>query len=194
MFTEPAQIERALQAVGELLAAEREEVDVVVVGGATLNLLGIIRRTTRDVDVIAQAYRDAGGRLRLAHAEPFPDPLERAIEAVGRDLGLEPDWMNAAVGRQWAAGLPPGIEHDVEWRTYGGLRVGLVGRRSLIALKLFAAVDQGPRSVHMQDLLALGPADDELAFAASWVRTQDASAEFPGMVQQAVEYVAQHRP
>jgi Nucleotidyltransferase of unknown function (DUF6036) len=193
VFTGPAQIEGALRAAGELLAAEGAEVDIVVVGGATLNLLGIVRRTTRDVDVIARAYRDADGRLRLAQAEPFPEPLERAIAAVARDLGLEPDWLNADVGKQWVAGLPPGIEHDVEWRTYGGLRAGLVQRRSLIALKLVEAVDQGPRSVHMQDLLAFAPTDGELRSAASWVATQDTSPEFPRMVQQAVEYVAQHR-
>lgn len=113
---------------------------------------------------------------------------------MARDLGLEADWLNADVGKQWVAGLPPDIEHDVEWRAYGGLHAGLVGRRSLIALKLFAAVDQGPRSVHMQDLLAFGPTDAELRVASGWVETQDTSPEFPEMVQQAVEYVAQHRP
>jgi hypothetical protein len=193
VFTGSAEIENAFRHTGDLLKADGEEAAVVVVGGATLNLLGIVRRTTSDVDVIAQAFREPGGRLRLGQAEPFPAALERAIETVARDLGLEPDWMNAVVGKQWVAGLPPGIEHDVEWRGYGGLRVGLVGRRTLIALKLFAAVDQGARSVHMQDLLALVPADVELAEAAAWVVTQAAAAEFPRLVQQAVEHVAQHR-
>jgi hypothetical protein len=107
-FTSTAGIDTALAAVGELLEADGESVDVVVVGGATLNLLGIVRRTTRDVDVIARAYRDGSGELRLANAEPFPDPLERAIESVSRDLGLDRDWMNAAVGKQWSQGLPRG--------------------------------------------------------------------------------------
>jgi hypothetical protein len=193
VFTTSAGLETALQAVGDLLAAEGESADVVVVGGATLNLLGIISRFTRDVDVIAQAYCDSSGKLRLAHAEPFPDPLERAILTVARDLGLDADWMNAAVGRQWAQGLPPGIESDLEWRDYGALRVALVGRRTLMALKLFAAVDQGPRSVHMQDLLTLGPNDAELRTAAEWVATQDASPSFPRMIEQAVEHVQKHR-
>jgi hypothetical protein len=63
----------------------------------------------------------------------------------------------------------------------------------LIALKLFAAVDQGPRSVHMQDLLALAPADEEIGPAAEWVATQDGSPLFPGMVEQAVQHVRQQR-
>ena len=49
----PAEIERALRAVGELLTAERAEVGIIVVGGTALNLLGIVERTTRDVDVLA---------------------------------------------------------------------------------------------------------------------------------------------
>jgi hypothetical protein len=121
-------IESALAAVGDLLAADGAPVDVVVVGGATLNLLGIVSRTTRDVYVIAQSYRDRSGTLRLAHAEPFPRALEQAISTVARDLGLEDDWMNAAVGKQWSQGLPPGIEHDLEWRRYGALQLGLVGQ------------------------------------------------------------------
>ncbi|HEV3051855.1 MAG TPA: hypothetical protein VGX50_16225 [Longimicrobium sp.] len=194
MFTGSEQIEKALRYAGDLLKSEGEEVAVVVVGGATLNLLGIVARTTRDVDVIARAYREAGGKLRLANAEPFPQALERAIQLVARDLGLDEDWMNADVGKQWVAGLPPGTEDDLEWRTYGGLRVGLVRRRTLIALKLFATVDQGAGSVHLQDLLAMAPSDAELTEAAVWVRTQDAAVEFPLLVQQVVEHVAQHRP
>lgn len=188
------QIQTALGAVGDLLEAGDTSVDVVVVGGATLNLLGIVHRTTRDVDVIAQAYRDDSGALRLAHAEPFPEALEQAIATVARDLGLDRDWMNAAVGKQWSQGLPPEIERDLEWRRYGALHVGLVGRSTLIALKLFAAVDQGPRSVHMQDLLTLAPSEAELEHAAAWVETQDGSPLFPQLVRQAMEHVRQHRP
>lgn len=193
VFSGSNSIDTALRAVGDLLAADGAPVDVVVVGGATLNLLGIVSRTTRDVDVIAQAYRDDTGALRLVHAEPFPAALDRAIEAVARDLGLDRDWMNAAVGKQWSQGLPPGIEQDLEWRRYGALHVGLVGRRTLIALKLFAAVDQGPRSVHMQDLAILAPTEAELEGAAEWVVTQDGSPLFPQLVHEAVEHVRQHR-
>ncbi|HLM67798.1 MAG TPA: hypothetical protein VK358_09735 [Longimicrobium sp.] len=166
---------------------------MVVVGGATLNLLGIVSRTTRDVDVIAQAYRDGAGSLRLAQAEPFPEALERATGTVARDLGLDADWMNAAVGKQWSQGLPPDIEHDLQWRRYGALHVGLVGRRTLVALKRFAAVEQGPRSVHMQDLVTLAPDDVELENAGRWVETQDGSPVFPRLVKQAMEHVRQHR-
>lgn len=90
MFTGSAQIERALGAVGELLEAEGEEVGVVLVGGATLNLLGIVQRTTRDVDVIARASRDGDGGPRLAQAEPFPEPLERRLPRWRVTWGWKP--------------------------------------------------------------------------------------------------------
>jgi hypothetical protein len=170
----PLPIETALAAVGDLLRVAGENASVVIVGGATMNLLGIARRSTNDVDVIARAFRDQEGVLHLSQAEPFPDSLRTAIRTVARDFGLPPNWMNAEVGAQWVQGLPPWILEDITWRTYGNLHVGLVGRRTLIALKLFAAVDSGPRSVHVQDLLALAPTDAELDESRRWVATQDA--------------------
>ena len=190
---DPRNLYAGLAAVGELLRTEGERVGVVVVGGATLNLIGVVERTTRDVDVIALVHRDAAGAAHLARAEPFPEPLARAIRTVARDFGLDADWMSGMVGRQWSQGLPPGIEQDLTWRRYGGLDVALVGRRTLTALKLFATVDCGPASVHMQDLIALAPSAEELWEAAGWVRTQDAAPEFPALVEQAVEHVLGNR-
>lgn len=187
-------IESALEAVGELLRAAGEEVAIVVVGGATLNLRGIVRRSTNDVDVIARALPDPQGALRLADPEPFPRSLQIAIRTVARDFHLPADWMNAAVGAQWVRGLPPWTLGELTWRSYGSLRVGLAGRQTLIALKLFAAVDSGPGSVHVQDLLALGPTDSELEAARGWVLTQDAYQGFALMVAQVIEHVRQSRP
>jgi len=187
-------LEPALAAVGELLEKEHEEIALVVVGGATLNLLGLIDRTTQDVDVIARAAEPIGAvPARLAPPDPLPEALQRAILRVARDFGLAPDWINTAIARQWSQGLPPWLPHDITWRRYGGLHVGLVGRRTLIALKLFATVDQTVRSVHAQDLLALNPSDEELDEAAAWVATQDASDSFPRLVTEVVEHVRQHR-
>ena len=45
-------------------------------------------------------------------------------------------------------------------------------------LKLFAAGDQGPHSVHYEDLAALSPTPEELDAAAAWIRTQDAAEAF----------------
>lgn len=186
-----AQLEEVLQAVGDLLKAQGEDVGIVVVGGASLNLMGFVLRTTNDVDIIATVQPGAtGGDIQLhPPPEPLPDPLQRAIDTVARDFGLPADWMNTEIAAQWTQGLPPWLADDLTWRRYGGLEVGLAGRRTLIALKLFAAVDRGPRSVHYQDLVALEPALDELRDVAAWVSTQDAAAEFSEMVDQVIDHV-----
>jgi hypothetical protein len=189
----PLPIETALAATGDLLRAVGEEISIVVVGGATMNLLGIVRRSTNDVDVIARAFRDDEGSLSLCQAEPFPASLQTAIRTVARDFGLPANWMNAEVGAQWVHGLPPRILEDITWRTYGNLHVGLVGRGTLIALKLFAAVDSGPRSVHVQDLLAVAPTDAEWEESRRWVSTQDAYDGFLALVDEMIEHVRRHQ-
>ena len=188
-----AELEDVLYAVGGLLRAEGAQTAIVVVGGASLSLLGLVPRTTRDVDVIARALEeDAEGVSTpglLVPPEPLPGPLVRAVRTVARDFGLPADWMNTDVALQWRSGLPPGLDDELTWRRYDALRVGLVGRRTLTALKLFAAVDGGPGGVHFQDLVALHPTDEELSQAAAWVRTQDASKVFLQMVGEVVALV-----
>lgn len=186
-------LERGLSAVGELLAAEAVEVGIVVVGGMALNLLGLVNRTTTDVDVLAivQGQNDTRGFV-LAPPEPLPEPLRRAIARVTRDFQLPDDWMNAVVGLQWQTGLPPGLERRLHWRRYGGLTVGLVDRYDLIFLKLYAAADNGgPSSVHFQDLLALHPTEEELEAAGAWVREQDPTPAFSVIVQQVIAHARQ---
>src|SRR3954447_13510191 len=106
-------LEPALLAVGELLAAEKTEIALVVVGGASLNLLGLINRTTQDVDVIALASAPVGiVPALLAPPDPLPEALQHAILRVSRDFGLAPDWINPAIARQWSQGIPPRLAHE----------------------------------------------------------------------------------
>ncbi|NBF39496.1 MAG: hypothetical protein GVY14_03685 [Spirochaetes bacterium] len=141
------ELDEVLAAVGDLLEANDERIGIVVVGGASLDLLGLIERTTGDVDVIARTRPSDDGpeQIPLEQAlmppEPMPEVLMDAVETVARDFDLPADWMNAVIGALWDLGLPPRLEEDLTWRTYGGLQVGLAGRRTLITLKLFAAVD-----------------------------------------------------
>jgi hypothetical protein len=184
-----------LQAVGELLAAESEFIGIVIVGGASLNLLGLVPRTTQDVDVIAYVNsRDNPQSSFLLQPDPLPEPLTRAIATVARDFDLPGDWMNTEIAAQWLQGLPPTLPEDIAWTTYSALRVGLVGRRTLITLKLFAAADRGPGSIHYQDLVRLQPTDEELEESAGWVRTQDASEDFKAFVDQVIDHVRRDRP
>lgn len=173
-------------ALGERLAYVQEPFAIVVLGGAALNLLAIVDRPTIDVDVLAQA--DDTGAIRPP--DPLPETLRHAIVAVARDRGLLANWMNTTVADQWRFGLPPGLAERIEWRTFAALRVGIIGRRDLICFKLYASSDQtGPDNVHVRDLLALKPNDEDLAWAAEWVRAQDASPDFHAVVARVVAYV-----
>lgn len=183
-------VERALLALGELLAAEEASASlvVVVVGGAALIVLGFVDRATQDVDVIAS--RSERGDL----APPvLSEGLLKNVRTVARDLGLDSDWLNVEVAAQWVGGMPPGLSESLVWRRYGTLNIGYAGREVLIALKLFAAVDGGPSGVHFQDLVRLDPSSDELQAAATWVRSQDASEAFGRMVGDVVAKVMEGR-
>lgn len=184
----------ALQALGTFLEAQGHAEYLVVVGGVAMNLRGFHSRGTSDVDVIARGEpSDGGGAPTLFTPEPLPHVLEAGIRRVARDFGLDADWMNTDVAKQWLAGMPPGLSDDLEWHHFGTLHVGVPGREAMIALKLFAAMDLGPRSVHMQDLIRLDPAADELDRAARWVASQDASDVFHGQIPEALEHVRKHQ-
>jgi len=181
-------LEELLAALGEHLAAAGEAAAIVVVGGGALSLRGWVDGTTNDIDVIARARTEDGRRV-IDPPEPLPAGLVEAVGRVARDYGLASDWLNTAVAEQWLTGLPPGFAEEIEWRRFGSLDVGFAVRGSLVALKLFAAVDQGPESVHFQDLLALDPTDGELETAADWVARQDPAPGFVDLVAEEVERV-----
>lgn len=186
---ESDQLREVLSAVGELLDAEGETVSIVIVGGASLNLSGLVDRATDDVDVIARV-EEAGDEPMLVRPDPMPEALEEAVQRVARDFGLPSGWLNTAVGNQWQTSLPPSLREDLTWQRFGGLRVGVAGRRPLIALKLLAAVDQGGKqSVHYQDLVRLDPTEEELEEARAWAESEDRSPIIADHIDQVIHHV-----
>ena len=177
-----------LAALGELLGAQGIETSLVIAGGTALNLLGVIERATRDVDVLARVEKAPVGRT-FRRPIPLPENLTLAIRRVGRDFGLSSDWMNTQVAEQWASDPPEELFEDVEWRTFGALEIGWLGRPALIALKLHAAADRDRDSVHYQDLIALAPGSSELENARAFVVQQDTAAEFPSIVDEVIDHV-----
>jgi hypothetical protein len=103
-----------LGALGEQLAAAGQQFDLVVIGGSALLALGLVKRTTRDVDVLAIA-----GPEGLIPADPLPSPLVDARDRVARDFGLLADWLNPGPTELLRFGLPDGFLSRVETRTYG---------------------------------------------------------------------------
>ncbi|MGH2671230.1 MAG: hypothetical protein ACRDH5_19330, partial [bacterium] len=130
-----APLHQALRATGELLARRGHSAAIVVVGGTALNLLGVVERATRDVDIIATGILPPDGAPReIQPPDPLPPALTDAIATVARDLGLPADWLTTTVAGQWETGMPPGFASRVMWTRHAGLWVGLAGRLDLIYL------------------------------------------------------------
>jgi hypothetical protein len=169
-----AQLEAALTALGDLLDSRGVRYEVVVVGGGNLILRGMIGRpTTKDLDLLGELVPDGIRPLR-----PMPEPLRDAVADVARVQGLASDWLNTGPDSLLDLGLPDGFLDRIEPRDFKGLVVWLAGRFDMVCFKLYAAVDQGTRSRHFQDLGDLAPTRDDLLEAARWSMTQDPSPGF----------------
>jgi Nucleotidyltransferase of unknown function (DUF6036) len=170
-----------LGALSEQLLSLGEPQEMVVIGGTALTALGLVNRTTKDVDLLAIA---TDGELRSA--KPMPDALCVARDRVARDFDLDKDWLNAGPTDLLKWGLPVGFLSRVVTRIYGeALTVHFAGRLDQIHFKLFAMVDQaGGR--HEADLRALKPSSQELIAAAHWSVTQDPSPGYLMVLKEAL--------
>ncbi|HEY5945403.1 MAG TPA: hypothetical protein VIV40_07925 [Kofleriaceae bacterium] len=187
-MVEANRLEEVLEALGELLQDRGLHFEVVAIGGGSLLLLGLIKRPTRDLDIVALV---AAGKY--VSAEPLPPQLLDAAAEIARLFELPEGWLNSQPAPQLAAGLPAGFQQRAVRRDFGGLTIHIASRTDQIAFKRYATVDGGRKSKHLVDLRALDPSDDELLDAARWVKTQDNGAEFSVFVDQVVELVRGER-
>ncbi len=177
-------LEQALSALAGFLEAEKAAHEaLVIVGGGALIALGLVSRTTKDVDIMAGVDPERG----LVDPRPMSRALQSAAAKVAREMQLDPHWLNTGPADQMLAGLPEGFLSRLTAHDYGScLTIYVPDRLDLIHLKLFAIMDQGPGR-HVNDLKALQPTNDELLQAARWVLTQDAGEAFPEIVRTALK-------
>lgn len=177
------QLDSILTALGEQLADLGAAYELVVIGGAGLQAIGVVTRPTRDVDVVALRVDGI-----LASASPLPEPLQIAARRVSADFGLEEGWLNPGPTDLLRWGLPAGFTERLVTRFYGdALTVHFAGRYDQVHLKLYAVVDQGAGR-HEADLRALSPTKDELVAAARWARTHDPSEGFLSVLQRVLTH------
>ncbi|MEX2645342.1 MAG: DUF6036 family nucleotidyltransferase [Gaiellaceae bacterium] len=173
-----------LTALGERLAHAGEQTQLVVIGGSALTILGLVRRATRDVDVVA--LLDHGS---LRPAEPLPPALAEARDTVAADFGLSTEWLNTGPADLLRLGLPEGFLERLETRRFGSaLTVHLASRYDQIHFKLYALVDQG-LGRHEEDLRILAPTREELVAAARWSRSHDPSPGFRRELEAVLRYL-----
>jgi len=168
-------------------AADSPPIGLLVCGGAALNVLGLIRRNTRDVDVICVA-EDHNGNIRFVKGEHLPFTPPEIVDTVARDLGLpmtdhqgkplpnDQKWINLGPHRLLDFGLPDGIEKRLTKQKYRKrLTVYFIGRTDQIPLKLYACLVSDREIIHFQDLMKLAPSEEEMRTAVAWLSAHSIS-------------------
>ncbi len=149
---------------------------IVVCGGTALAALGLIRRTTKDVDILGEViFKEK--KIEIKKIDRLPQWFTAASEKVGRDFGLIKYWIDTGPAFQLEQGLPEGFAERLVPKKYGKyLTVYFISRIDQIYLKLFASLDYG--GYHVEDFFKLNPSKEEILMAARWVLSQDDSPEF----------------
>jgi len=146
-------IETALKRLGELIKYHTD-IEILLVGGAAGMLTNLLRpdRVTTDCDVMVYLPERA-----LA-------TVEIAAEKVAEELGLSPTWLNSDVQLRVDA-LPDGwVDRKQFIGVFGRLRVEVISRIDLIAMKVLAGREQDLE--HLEDLLVR---EDDIPFVRAYL-------------------------
>ena len=166
-----------LVAFDQFLAARGLQLEAVVVGGAALNLLGVVTRPTKDCDILHPA-------LPAAIAEAA---RSFAVEACARGEPLADDWLNNGPSTL-VAQLPAGWLDRLQPAFAGrALLLRTLGREDLLRSKLFALCDRG---LDLGDCVALAPTRDELQALRPWLDRQDGNPDWPAHVGVTLDHLA----
>lgn len=154
----------------EFLAQKEITFKAIVIGGAALNLMGVIVRETHDVDFLDPE---------------IPEDVKRAsveFALKNKSLKLNPaEWINngpASLKRD----LPLGWRDNLQVIFKGeALTLFTLGRLNLLRTKLYAYADRG---TDYKDCIALAPTLKELNDCKEWVIKGDASDLWPERVEE----------
>ncbi len=154
----------------QYLTERRLQFDAIVIGGAALNLLGVVSRLTKDCDIL---YPE------------IPKEIAEASRAFATELRtkggtLQDHWLNNGPA-SLASQLPPRWENRLQTVFVGkAIYLRCLGREDLLCAKLFALCDRG---IDLGDCIALGPSVNELEIVLPWLEQQDANPDWPAHVR-----------
>jgi len=159
-------IHDVLQKFGQYLDLQpsTRKYNIVICGGAALNLVGLLKRDTGDIDILAVPESEDSD-----HELDYPrlgQPFYEAAKTFRRNEGLPENWINTGP-RGLAKQTPEGLLERAKTYSFGdSLTVHAIVRYDQIHFKLHAARDT--TVPHRSDLKKLKPSDDELLSAAQW--------------------------
>lgn len=181
------EIERALHALARRMALSgADDLEVLCCGASALCVLGILSRSTMDVDVLG-IISDESDVLPCEHFSP---EMEAAIAASGRELGLPSDWFNGSASTLLQRSLPTGaLERSGKHRMKFGpcLVVRFLDRVDQVALKLFASMDPKDGQRHLKDLQEISPTRSEILHAVEWMSSWKSNQAFRDRLAYLVE-------
>jgi hypothetical protein len=153
----------------------RLELKATVIGGAALQLMGIIVRPTNDCDVLDPTLSPeiVGAADDFVRLHP-----ESNLSLGGLKNG--PASLLRTLPKEWTARRVP---------LYRGTAIELLtlAREDLLRSKLFALLD---RNIDLPDCVAMRPAREELQALLPWLYEQDSNPEWPRYVDEVLGQLA----
>lgn len=133
----------------------------VIIGGAALILLGLVKRATQDMDCLDPT---------------IPEDIKQASVAFAKTAKLKAGWFNNGP-ESLKRDLPTGWEGKIQLLFQGrSIRLYTLGRLDLLRSKVYAFCD---RQQDRDDCLALRPTLHELREIYPWVLERDANPLWP---------------
>lgn len=152
----------------EYLAKRGVNFEAVVIGGAALNIMGVITRDTVDVDCLDPNIPEEVLRHAAEFRKFFPE-----LKLIEKWINNGPDSLIRDLPRGWRKGL-------VSIFSGKALHLLTLSRSDLLRTKLFAFCD---RDQDLQDCLALQPTASELDACVDWVSERDGNSDWPENVR-----------
>ena len=153
-----------------------QTISLVVCGGTALSAMGLVNRTTKDVDVLGE-IEFLKEKIVVKRIKKFPSWFDDAAKIIQRDFNLPNNWINTGPSAQVDSGLPDSFENRLIRKQYGSyLAIYFISRIDQIFFKLYASIDRG--GYHVDDLFKLKPIEREIESASHWLLTQDVSEGF----------------
>lgn len=159
------------------LAARGLSFDAIIIGGATLAILGVISRQTEDVDVLDPNIPPE----ILKASQEFAK--ERSISQTSLNenwLNHSPESLRKYLRTNWRLRLQPLWQGE-------SIRLQTLGRIDLLGTKVLAYCDRG---TDLKDCLDLKPSREELLEILPWVKDYDGNPGWPAYVQSQIEFLA----
>lgn len=154
-----------IPAFDEFLSKEGLRFEAIAIGGSALNILGVVTRTTQDLDLLSS---------------PIPPVIATAAKAFAISQGIQSDWLNTGpidliqhFPNNWMNDLVP-------LYTGQSLKLKTLARQLFINVKFWAICD---RARDIDDLIAMAPTSNELRAAVEWTTPLDGNQHWPQFVQ-----------